>query len=323
MINGATHSQSDFNPRTPCGVRPSKVVVTASRSNFNPRTPCGVRPLWSRAQAQRLLFQSTHPVRGATWQKLYEADKINISIHAPRAGCDPQGIGTAARHQRISIHAPRAGCDQFGQIQVHKLHDFNPRTPCGVRRRSHRQQRRWIHFNPRTPCGVRLAGVGPVGIFVAISIHAPRAGCDDRLGGLLFPAQIFQSTHPVRGATGWRCHQGQQLAISIQAPRAGCDMACLPCSGSRIHFNPRTPCGVRLGFRTADDVFAEISIHAPRAGCDFGDMLTMATDGNFNPRTPCGVRPSAELSCFLPALFQSTHPVRGATQRDQAWALQS
>ena len=33
-------------------------------------------------------FQSTHPVWGATADVLDIADKISISIHAPRMGCD-------------------------------------------------------------------------------------------------------------------------------------------------------------------------------------------------------------------------------------------
>ena len=34
----------------------------------------------------------------------------NISIHAPRAGCDFRVI-TELKELVISIHAPRAGCD--------------------------------------------------------------------------------------------------------------------------------------------------------------------------------------------------------------------
>ena len=38
-------SSGDFNPRTPCGVRPADGEVWLSPCiNFNPRTPCGVRP---------------------------------------------------------------------------------------------------------------------------------------------------------------------------------------------------------------------------------------------------------------------------------------
>ena len=35
----------------------------------------------------------------------------------------------------------------------------------------------------------------------AISIHAPREGCDGRLSALNLLLVVFQSTHPARGAT--------------------------------------------------------------------------------------------------------------------------
>ena len=57
------------------------------------------------------LFQSTHPVRGATEITWFDASEIVISIHAPREGCDV--ILTGCKLCRgISIHAPREGCDQ-------------------------------------------------------------------------------------------------------------------------------------------------------------------------------------------------------------------
>ena len=34
---------SNFNPRTPCGVRQSCLIRRRTSCNFNPRTPCGVR----------------------------------------------------------------------------------------------------------------------------------------------------------------------------------------------------------------------------------------------------------------------------------------
>ena len=61
---------------------------------------------------------------------------------------------------------------------------------------------------------------------------------------------VFQSTHPARGATG--AHLGRTLRrmISIHAPREGCDPAACPRSHS-----------------------SSISIHAPREGCDYaGDQ---------------------------------------------------
>ena len=101
-------------------------------------------------------FQSTHPVRGATSYRDVVRFVSRISIHAPREGCD-----FAIRFQRpcqtgISIHAPREGCDQecLGDSQS-----------------------------------------------VAISIHAPREGCDHCFAAATVSARLFQSTHPVRGAT--------------------------------------------------------------------------------------------------------------------------
>ena len=126
------------------------------------------------------LFQSTHPVRGATGRARARARVAQISIHAPRAGCDIIRRTTLGFSRLISIHAPRAGCD----VWTHRTppmwtFDFNPRTPCGGRR---------IGSFKRAPLG-------------DISIHAPRAGCDTSMSQTLRTFQKFQSTHPVRGAT--------------------------------------------------------------------------------------------------------------------------
>ena len=52
------------------------------------------------------LFQSTHPVRGATI-------------------C----TGVCAMDAPISIHAPREGCDYSGEASLRIMLNFNPRTP--------------------------------------------------------------------------------------------------------------------------------------------------------------------------------------------------
>ena len=105
-----------FNPRTPCGVRPIQHQHQPGAEYFNPRTPCGVRHLQATASAIQGAFQSTHPVRGATLADLCRfkwscnfnprtpcgvrqssaefATPLAISIHAPRAGCDPRSLAT-------------------------------------------------------------------------------------------------------------------------------------------------------------------------------------------------------------------------------------
>ena len=129
-------------------------------------------------QVQDIIFQSTHPVRGATLGGWACDGGTVISIHAPRAGCDFGLRRRTATSRTISIHAPRAGCDVTDESETGGLYNFNPRTPCGVRlrRSASRRGERFIsihapragcdcrrirfsdttkHFNPRTPCGVR------------------------------------------------------------------------------------------------------------------------------------------------------------------------
>ena len=51
----------------------------------------------------------------------------------------------------------------------------------------------------------------------------------------------FQSTHPVRGATLLLSRGHAPLAISIHAPREGCDVTHPSASTPSTDFNPRTP----------------------------------------------------------------------------------
>ena len=123
---------SNFNPRTPCGVRPHGSDDFSGLGNFNPRTPCGVRRIREYYYSGRDEFQSTHPVWGATdFTGMYDSAEI-ISIHAPRVGCDST-INQVCFEGSISIHAPRVGCDGHPIGQFVPQGDFNPRTPCGVR----------------------------------------------------------------------------------------------------------------------------------------------------------------------------------------------
>ena len=81
-------------------------------------------------------------------------------------------------------------------------------------------------------------------------------------------------------------------SISIHAPLAGCDL---------------DPAKI--------DRHDMISIHAPLAGCDKFGFLRAREMRNFNPRTPCGVRQNVHEISHTARIFQSTHPLRGATLR--------
>ena len=192
-------------------------------SYFNPRTPCGVRRCSFPCPSRAHTFQSTHPLWGATGLDQIHPLVLQISIHAPLAGCDnrpsikdqrmpkfqsthpSRGATTIPeRHiaycRVISIHAPLTGCDLWSLME---------------------------------------------GLFRVISIHAPLTGCDPSEDANSTTDKQFQSTHPLRGATSgageWLYRQG----ISIHAPLAGCDHPARCSSRQGHHFNPRTPRGVR------------------------------------------------------------------------------
>ena len=239
-------SSSYFNPRTPCGVRRSgrravnnKIVISihapragcdhlcATRkspdTNFNPRTPCGVRLFYiGKQRSDCKVFQSTHPVRGATSAGGGVMDNPIISIHAPRAGCDGIWLSTWTAkpifqsthpvrgatpsfaemydNRKISIHAPRAGCDIWWALVLMFISDFNPRTPCGVRPLDKVMRKNDKNFNPRTPCGVRHWWQRTrCGLCIFQSTHPVRGATEQR--GYSLNRLQFQSTHPVRGAT--------------------------------------------------------------------------------------------------------------------------
>ena len=183
-------------------------------------------------------------MRGATHHHLRRTGQRQISIHAPLAGCDTSKTDRKASRS-ISIHAPLAGCDLCRSLEAVCSAYFNPRTPCGVRRHIVLRCRDVGHFNPRTPCGVR------------------RCPCPLPLSHV-----IFQSTHPLRGAT--RSWNSERLALRFQSthPLRGATFVCSINRSKTSYFNPRTPCGVR---QPVDSLFYPVYLH-------------------FNPRTPCGVR---------------------------------
>ena len=148
---------SNFNPRTPRGVRPIMGAHTQSDGRyFNPRTPRGVRLSDIAYYVPHAVFQSTHPARGATCSALTVGGLALISIHAPREGCDDANLPSWAAPMQISIHAPREGCDYCGERLSPIASYFNPRTPRGVRRMYPTiPSSDAFNFNPRTPRGVR------------------------------------------------------------------------------------------------------------------------------------------------------------------------
>ena len=173
-----------------------------------------------------------------------------------------------------------------------------------------------MYFNPRTPCGVRLQRRQPLGrdnafqsthplrgatcqcsggwySWPVISIHAPLAGCDDKLSGSGSGGAYFNPRTPCGVRRDDYCRNGCCPRISIHAPLAGCDAA----------------------ERLKNAQAAEFQSTHPLRGATRRIKHNTRNTRYFNPRTPCGVRLLERPdSPDVPDVFQSTHPLRGATR---------
>ena len=188
-------------------------------------------------------FQSTLPMRGAT------------------ACFNPGG-----QRQRISIHAPHAGSDAGRDRLPAAPYHFNPRSPCGERRRGNCSRCYCDNFNPRSPCGERPS---PTSMRTGLGNFNPRSPCGERQETCLIAPFVpqFQSTLPMRGATSRMRAIYRFNQISIHAPHAGSDEG-----------------------NSSKAIANTISIHAPHAGSDQRRGGRIAGNPDFNPRSPCGER---------------------------------
>ena len=197
--------------------------------------------------------------------------------------------------------------------------NFNPRAPCGARRRCLSLRPPQRHFNPRAPCGARLGRFRVLLVKAAISIHVPLAGHDRQ---------------PVRRHERWE-------RISIHVPLAGHDATRQPRRPTERHFNPRAPCGARqveideyaaqfqfqstcpLRGTTQDaqrrERDHEISIHVPLAGHDYGcdDGVVVALIISIHVPL-AGHDQFSTYSGFVYLVFQSTCPLRGTTSHKRS-----
>ncbi len=195
-------------------------------------TPCAV------------VFQFTHPVRGAT-EALHPLGRdIGVSIHAPRAGCDISYYSELLI-SCVSIHAPRAGCDDSRLKACDGIAGFNSRTPCGVRRCRAVCRSDGGRFNSRTPCGVRQPAGERRADAPDVSIHAPRAGCDVAIGVRPRASESFNSRTPCGVRRPLRVGTRRLASFNSRTPCGVRLYLSTLLSSSVMCFNSRTPCGVR------------------------------------------------------------------------------
>ena len=310
----------------------------SNRTDFNPRTPCGVRHFWSIVRSISLTisihaplagcdvrrtlclylkdspFQSTHPLRGATGSHALFVQQGRISIHAPLAGCDVvcsllevvslrfqstrplRGatflVPTTMHFVRFQSTHPLRGATYFC-ICRDFLRGISIHAPLAGRDGRLRVDRLRDLISIHAPLAGRDRCPAQCFPHEAISIHAPLAGRDEHPSPRRLLFGKFQSTHPLRGAT-------VLLRISILPKRLF--QSTHPLRGATI----KGKAGGKARI---------ISIHAPLAGRDLTMAKFRLSTGHFNPRAPCGARRRRSTRRRPTTRFQSTRPLRGATRR--------
>ena len=192
-------------------------------NDFNPHSPCGERHAVTVFVCRSSIFQSTLPMRGATFSN--HNQYLQMDYFNPHSPCGERQL--------------------YCQFQTFRRTDFNPHSPCGERLRAGILFRETslisIHtphagsdkdlLNFENPGYISIhtphAGSDKIGNFIYksnfISIHTPHAGsdsiparkwlaiwdfnphspCGERPIILSFTltVSLFQSTLPMRGAT--------------------------------------------------------------------------------------------------------------------------
>ena len=163
----------------------------------------GVTPQ-PRPPPPNIAFQSTLPLRGATLYSSSVISPFEFQSTLPLRGATCATFCISSSLPSFQSTLPLRGATRAGQGVLHRDRHFNPRSPCGERRRASGHRRPGRNFNPRSPCGERPGGQAgdQTG---KISIHAPLAGSDARLQHWTNPVPPFQSTLPLRGATRSTC----------------------------------------------------------------------------------------------------------------------
>ena len=222
-----------------------RLVPLRYKPRFNSRTPGGVRRLGYEGYKVTDPFQFTHPGRGATQCSSKGATgNTPFQFTHPGRGATKSSFRIPG-YSQVSIHAPREGCDAPLTAPRQRHHRFNSRTPGGVRQQlgdisGGSKQFQFTHPGRGATQSRNRASQGS-----EVSIHAPREGCDRRdpavycsrcsfnsrtPGGVrqvIFldgsKRDKFQFTHPGRGATAIEWLKGVARGVSIHAPREGCD----------------------------------------------------------------------------------------------------
>ena len=167
--------------------------------DFNPRAPCGARPSRNASKIWKQVFQSTRPVRGATESNCAECTPNVFQSTRPVRGAT-RNSSNACNSSPISIHAPRAGRDAATSAMPRMCVYFNPRAPCGARPPWTRAATIPSSFQSTRPARGATNRIKTSGHKITFQSTRPVRGATVR-DMHIQDFDLFQSTRPVRGAT--------------------------------------------------------------------------------------------------------------------------
>ena len=208
--------------------------------HFNPRSPYGERQSTSRNSIVIEPFQSTLPLRGATFTVCSCFVFLFISIHAPLTGSDNdcrwcyfdaslfqstlplRGATTTVTSQFTALKfqstLPLRGATLILKITQFSF-KFQSTLPLRGATMAMAYKNVSVSISIHAPLTGSDGGLQPSPRLRTISIHAPLTGSDRVTFGARLQTNRFQSTLPLRGATrGSKCGC-EQADISVSSAK--------------------------------------------------------------------------------------------------------
>ena len=240
-------------------------------------------------KARKFRFQSTRPMRGATQSTGLHSQSVEFQSTRPMRGATPLLRGNLQPRIDFNPRAPYGARPsknlisvQSYSISIHAPHAGRDRTRLLLTATR-------SNFNPRAPCGAR---------------HVD--------GQELLYLKSFQSTRPMRGATGAGGADCPASIISIHAPHAGRDLHRHRQRRVSQNFNPRAPCGARRTRNITCGAWRRFQSTRPMRGATLENFILPFMYA-FQSTRPMRGATFLSLIQFFSSIFQSTRPMRGAT----------
>ena len=180
---------SYFNPRSPSGLRQFiRIDRETIGRHFNPRSPSGLRHLGQCRLMNLIIFQSTQPEWAATHKVMRRSRAVYISIHAARVGCDKSLRLMLKVAFKFQSTQPEWAATASSGVVPNQVLPFQSTQPEWAATNSH----------------------GNMAVFLLISIHAARVGCDLKINNGI----VFDDDFNPRSPSGLRPFKAFNWAVN-------------------------------------------------------------------------------------------------------------